>query len=151
MPNSLKATLRGSVAATLAGLTALAAPTATAEGIPSYNLYGLPGLIDMPTARVAPDATLSTPIGGGGTQGRGTLSFQITPRLSGSFRYSRISDFSAAGSVDGVFYDRSFDLRYQLLDEGDLLPGVVVGLQDFIGTGLYGGEAFPRLPLGVPL
>lgn len=140
MPNSLKATLRGSVAATLAGLTALAAPTATAEGIPSYNLYGLPGLIDMPTARVAPDATLSTTIGGGGTQGRGTLSFQITPRLSGSFRYSRISDFSAAGSVDGVFYDRSFDLRYQLLDEGDLLPGVVVGLQDFIGTGLYGGE-----------
>ncbi|WP_323763778.1 YjbH domain-containing protein [Marinovum sp.] len=140
MPNTLTATLRGSVAATLAGLTVLAAPTAIAEGIPSYNLYGLPGLIDMPTARVAPDATISTTLGGGGTQARATLSFQITPRLSGSFRYSRISDFSARGAVDGVFYDRSFDLRYQVLQEGDYLPDITIGLQDFIGTGLYGGE-----------
>ncbi|WP_417523414.1 YjbH domain-containing protein [Marinovum sp.] len=140
MPNSLKATLLGSVAAMLAGLTVLSAPSATAESIPSYNLYGMPGLIDMPTAEMAPDATLSTTLGGGGTQARATLSFQIAPRLTGSFRYSRISDFSAAGSVNGVFYDRSFDLRYQLVREGDLMPGVTVGLQDFIGTGLYGGE-----------
>lgn len=140
MPNTLTATLRGSVAATLAGLTVLAAPTAIAESIPSYNLYGLPGLIDMPTARVAPDATLSGTIGGGGTQARATLSFQITPRLTGSFRYSRISDFNARGAVDGVFYDRSFDLRYQLLEEGNYLPDVTLGLQDFIGTGLYGAE-----------
>lgn len=140
MPNTLKATLRGSVAGTLAGLTVLAAPSAVAEAIPSFNLYGLPGLIDMPTAETAPDATLSTTLGGGGTQGRATLSFQITPRLSGSFRYARISEFEVGGSVDGDYYDRSFDIRYQLVEESELWPGVAVGLQDFIGTGLYGGE-----------
>ncbi|MGY3438429.1 MULTISPECIES: YjbH domain-containing protein [unclassified Marinovum] len=140
MPKSLRATLRGSAAATLAGLTVFAAPSAVAEAIPSHNLFGLPGLIDMPTAAVSPDATLSMSLGAVGNQARGTLSFQISPRLSGSFRYSRIADFPIKGAVDGVYFDRSFDLRYQLLRESDMLPGVAVGLQDFIGTGLYGAE-----------
>lgn len=140
MPNTLKATLKGSAAVMLAGASLFAAPAGLAEGIPSYNLYGVPGLIDMPTANVSPDATLSITAANAGNHTRGTLSFQITPRLSGSFRYSGISEFPIGGSVDGVYYDRSFDLRYQLLKETDYLPSVVVGLQDFIGTGIYGGE-----------
>lgn len=140
MPRSLRATLRGSAAVMLAGLIALPSAAVFAESVPSYNLYGVPGMIDMPTADVAPDATLSATVGGAGDQARATLSFQIAPRLSGSFRYSRISDFDSPDSVDGVFYDRSFDLRFQLVKESDYLPSVVVGLQDFIGTGLYGGE-----------
>lgn len=140
MPRSLRTTLRGSAAALLTGLIVFPSVGAQAESIPSHNLYGVPGLIDMPTANVAPDATLSTTLGAVGDQGRATLNFQITPRLSGSFRYSRIDNFPVPGAVDGVYYDRSFDLRFQLLKEGDYLPSVVVGLQDFIGTGLYGGE-----------
>ena len=110
------------------------------ERIPSYNLYGLPGLIEMPTAEMAPDATLSTTIGYAGNATRGTLSFQVLPRVIGSFRYSLLTDADIAGARDGDYYDRSFDLRFQLLKEGTYLPAFSVGLQDFIGTGLYGGE-----------
>ncbi len=42
------------------------------------------------------------------------------------------------GSVK--YYDRSFDLRYQVLSETHNRPAVAVGLRDFMGTGLYGGE-----------
>ncbi len=119
----------------------MAVPLTTgAQTIPGYNLYGSPGLVDMPTADVSPDATLGVTVSRFGDNTRTTLNFQITPRLSGTFRYSAISNFDTVASVDGVYYDRSFDMRYQLLTEGSYLPAVTVGLQDFIGTGLYGGE-----------
>jgi len=40
----------------------------------------------------------------------------------------------------GTLWDRSFDLRYRLVDEGKYRPALAVGLQDFIGTGVYSGE-----------
>lgn len=106
----------------------------------TYNLYGVPGLVDMPTAELSPDAELAATISQFGDNRRTTITFQITPRLSGSFRYSAISNFTNPASVNGVYYDRSFDLRYRLVDEGRIRPAITVGLQDFIGTGLYGGE-----------
>ena len=51
---------------------------------PSYNLYGMTGLIDMPSAVAAPDGELVTTVSYAGQILRNTLSFQITPRLSGS-------------------------------------------------------------------
>lgn len=104
----------------------------------SYNLFGVPGLIDMPTAEVPPDATLAGTVAGLGGTVRSTLYFQILPRLSGTFRYSAIDNFYTKGTT--TLYDRSFDLRYQILTEGAWRPSVVVGIQDFIGTGIYSGE-----------
>ena len=104
----------------------------------STTTYGTPGLIDMPTAQSAPDAELSMSVFYFAGNLRTTLSFQITPRLSGSFRYSSIERLGARGAL----FDRSFDLRYRLIDEGKYLPAVAVGLQDFIGTGIYSGEYF---------
>ena len=102
----------------------------------SATTFGTPGLIEMPSAQSAPDAELSTSVSYfNGTQ-RTTLSFQITPRLSGSFRYSILEDYLPSGAL----YDRSFDLRYRVLDEGRYRPSVAIGLQDFIGTGAYSGE-----------
>lgn len=107
---------------------------------PTLNFYGTAGLIDMPSAEVMPDGEFSTTLSYFGGVGRNTLSFQITPRLSGSFRYSVTLDANLAGFVD--YYDRSFDLRYQVLRqrEGSWLPSVSIGLQDFVGTGIYAGE-----------
>ncbi|WP_435310413.1 YjbH domain-containing protein [Primorskyibacter sedentarius] len=124
----------------IALLTALPTTLAQAQEIPGYNLYGSPGLIDMPTAGPAPDATLGVTVSRFGDNTRTTLNFQIAPRLSGSFRYSAIDNFPAPGNVDGRYFDRSFDLRYELLTETPNRPAITVGLQDFIGTGLYGGE-----------
>ncbi|WP_407493683.1 YjbH domain-containing protein [Pseudooceanicola sp. MF1-13] len=103
---------------------------------PTYNTYGVPGLIDMPTAESAPDAEIATSVSHFAGSTRATMTFQITPRLSGSFRYSRIDRWSAGNAT----FDRSFDLRYRIVDEGRYRPAVAIGLQDFIGTGLYSGE-----------
>ncbi|MDJ0822757.1 MAG: YjbH domain-containing protein [Paracoccaceae bacterium] len=108
--------------------------------MPGFNLYGSPGLVDMPTAEMAPDANLALTVSRLGDTTRTTLNFQITPRISGSFRYAAIDNFRPIGYRYPDYYDRSFDLRFQLLTEGDIRPAVTVGLQDFIGTGLYGGE-----------
>lgn len=104
----------------------------------SYTLYGTPGsLLEMPSAESAADAELAGSYAKVGEQTRSTLTFQITPRLSGSFRYAYLPDYELDGRDR---YDRSFDLRFRLLDEGAYLPAVAIGLQDFIGTGVYSSE-----------
>lgn len=105
---------------------------------PSLNFYGTTGLIDTPTAQSQPDGELSVTVSHFAGITRNTLTFQITPRLSGSFRYAVTRNWNSDGFA--TYYDRSFDLRYQLLDEGPWWPAVAVGLQDFVGTGIYAGE-----------
>ena len=104
---------------------------------PSHNLYGMTGLIDMPTAEMQPDAQISITSGYFDGFLRTTLSAQALPWLEGAFRYSALE---LLGTGDGDLYDQSFDLKLRLVGEGPSWPGVVVGLQDFLGTGVYGGE-----------
>lgn len=123
-----------------------------AETGPSLNFYGAPGLIDMPSGEAQLDGNLTVSSGHFGPVSRTTLSFQITPRLSASFRFLGIRDWNAnsacqpnCGPSNGVnqfatYYDRSFDVRYQVLRESRYLPSVTVGLQDLAGTGILSGE-----------
>ena len=121
------------------GLAATATPAAAEVGTltTSYTIYGTPGLIAMPTAEAAADSELAFTYSQFGPNANGTLSFQITPRLSASFRYAKIADFHP---VVGDYFDRSFDLRYRVLNESKYFPAVSVGIRDFIGTGIYSGE-----------
>lgn len=120
-------------------LTVLAATQAMADDWRSgYSIYGTPGLIEMPSAFVRPDAEIGMTLGGFENQQRVSFNFQVTPRFSGTFRYSRLAEWGGPGTFD--LYDRSFDLHYQLLTEGDLRPAVAIGLRDFLGTGVYSGE-----------
>ena len=133
-------------------MAALAVPalaqTRPSQMRPSLNLNGVTGLIDMPSGEMQPDGYLSLDHGQFGPIARNTLSFQITPRLSGSFRYVAIrrwNDKFCPPDCGGInrfetYYDRNFDLRYRILDEGKYLPSVTVGLQDFVGTGLAMAE-----------
>jgi hypothetical protein len=120
----------------------LAPVGAAAEGLasrPSLNLMGVTGLIDMPSGESQKDGVLNVTAGHFGPITRATLSFQITPRLSGSFRYSAWAHWNP-GSTPSTYYDRSFDLRYQILKEGRYRPALTLGLQDFIGTDLMSAE-----------
>lgn len=110
-----------------------------AQQEPTLSFYGTTGMIDMPTGFAQPDAQLSFATSYFGPTLKNTLSFQITPRLSGSFRYSVIEDFDPTQATP-TRYDRSFDLRYLLFEEGDLRPAVTVGIQDFGGTNTFGAE-----------
>ncbi|WP_349036416.1 YjbH domain-containing protein [Pseudotabrizicola sp. 4114] len=134
--------------ATLVSIGVLGAGPARPETRPTLNMYGATGLIDMPSAEMQPDGILTGTSSHFGPISRSTLSFQITPRLSGSFRYQGVRDWNKrfcppnCGGVNqfDTYFDRSFDLRYQILDEGRYMPAVVIGLQDFAGTGVIAGE-----------
>ncbi|NHM20240.1 YjbH domain-containing protein [Tritonibacter mobilis] len=108
----------------------------------SYNSYGYPGLIDMPVATSRPDGELALTTSSFAGQTRNTLTFQITPRLSGSFRYSILEKDVLTGGVPATNYDRSFSLHYRFMDENpnSLRPTVAIGLNDFLGTGIYSSE-----------
>lgn len=147
---TIKASKVGARLLATVALGLFALPTASdAENGPSLNMYGLSGLIDMPSAESQPDGTVTLTTSHFGSISRNTLTFQITPRLSGSFRYMGVRNWTknvAAGSkIPGLddfatYFDRSFDLRFQVLNEGKYVPAVAVGLQDFVGTGLFAAE-----------
>lgn len=111
-------------------------------GWSGYNSFGFPGMIDMPSAYSRPDGELSFTTSHFQNQTRNTLTFQISPRLSGSFRYALLYDVrpDPAGPVSDYRFDRSFSVHYRLVDEDQRRPAVAIGLNDFLGTGLYSSE-----------
>lgn len=116
----------------------LAVPALAQDRAVTYTLYGTPGLLEMPSAISADDGEIAGTIGYFGGQLRNSFTFQVTERLSGTFRYARISDYFV--DEDEPLFDRSFDLRYRFNDEGPLMPMIAVGFQDFLGTGVYAAE-----------
>ena len=127
--------------ACLAVSTALCAGPVLAEMTRSLNINGTTGLIDMPSGDAQDDATFSFSSTIFGPITRGTLSFQVTERLSASFRFQTFRDWDTlypddSSSVD----DRSMDIRYQILQESQYVPSVTIGLIDFAGEGLFASE-----------
>lgn len=127
------------IASAILALTA--ALPAQAEMRPTLSFAGVPGIIDMPSAAVLPDATFSVTSAHFGPVSRNTLAFQISPRLSGTFRYAAVRNWDdVLSSPFSTYFDRSFDLRYQIAFEGKYRPAIAVGLVDMIGTGQWAGE-----------
>ena len=113
------------------------ASMAHAEDAPVRNDYGSPGIIEMPSAHMAPDGSLSV----GASYLRNiqhyNFSFQALPWLEADFRYSGLSHFA---SNFPVYYDRSFAFKARLWDQTNVLPAVALGINDIVGTGIYSGE-----------
>jgi hypothetical protein len=108
---------------------------------PILNLYGTPGLLDMPGAHMEPDGTFTLWAAGTGFTQRYGFSFQALPWLEGTFRYIGTKDLFGAEVFSGsTYYDRSFGVRIRLQDETGGWPDVTLGLDDTIGTGLESGE-----------
>ena len=106
------------------------------EDTASLNMYGMPGEIDLPSARNLPDGQFSISSSMFAGTIRVNLSFQIFENLTGAFRYARIP----GGKYNGYTWDRSFDIHYLLQREKSSFPAIAIGLRDFIGTGIYTGE-----------
>ncbi len=104
---------------------------------PSLTYQGTAGLIEMPSARFLEDGNFALSASGKQPDQRAAFTFQVTPWLEGSFRYAHINGF-----LEGQpnFYDRSFGLKVRLITESRYRPAVAVGINDLIGTGVYGGE-----------
>lgn len=109
---------------------------ASAPQAQTLNTFGLPGLVDMPSAEALPDGTIAGSLVGTSSDRRVTLAFQLTKRLTASFRYANLETWR----VDGQDEIRAYDVQFLLLEETDRLPAVAIGLRDFMGLGAYGAE-----------
>lgn len=138
MTQPARAARRAASAAAFAGLLLAGLATARAEEIPPTGSdFGGVGLIETRNARMREDGTLEAGAALRHQRRFWFLNFQALPFLETTFRLTERLD-ATAGS--GMTTDRAFDLKLRLLRESDYLPALAVGLQDFIGTGLYSGE-----------
>lgn len=92
---------------------------------------GTTGLIDTPSARMRPDGEFAMSISKQPLVDIYSLNYQATPWLETTFRYS---------AFDFGLYDRSYEAKIRLLQEGDRLPELAVGVRDVLGTGVFGSE-----------
>lgn len=131
-------------------LFALASPWLASACIAQVNDFGVGGMLDIPSARMQPENTFTTTYSRKDVADIYTLGFQASDRLEASFRYSifnarklspipGVRCFADASFCDGL-RDRSFEVRYRLLDETARRPAVVVGIRDVLGTGVWGAE-----------
>jgi hypothetical protein len=115
---------------------------AAAQTPVGLSLYGVPGYVQMPSGFALPDGTVAFSVNDmGGDIRRGAITFQVSPRLTGLFRYSYLGGYFESGDS---LYDRSFDVRFLITEENRMgwMPALSMGLQDFGGTGIFGAEYF---------
>lgn len=101
--------------------------------------FGLPGILDLPTAKQFPDGELVVTQQIHKSLARSGISFQALPWVGFSFKYAG-HGLDGAEAYGRVNHDRSFDAHIKLFNERKYLPAISVGLRDFIGTGWYSSE-----------
>jgi hypothetical protein len=138
-------TFRG-VAWVAALLLCIAGQLATAQ----VNDFGVGGMLDIPSARMQNENGFTTTYSRKDVADIYTIGFQASDRLETSFRYT-IFNARELSPIPGIrcqanalfcdgIRDRSFEVRYRLIDETESLPAVVVGVRDLLGTGQWGAE-----------
>lgn len=121
-------------------------PYGLAHAEPRYTQYdfGGVGLLQTPTARMAPAGELSLNANRTDPYSRYSLSLQPLDWLEGTFRYTAISNIDyGPASVNGQSYkDKAVDVKVRLWQESHWLPEVALGFLDVGGTGLFSSEYF---------
>lgn len=122
-------------------------PYSLAHAEPRYtqNDFGGVGLLQTPTARMAPAGELSFNANRTDPNSRYSLSLQPLDWLEGTFRYTSISNRSygpEALSGNQSNKDKAVDVKARLWQESHWLPEVALGFRDVGGTGLFSSEYF---------
>jgi hypothetical protein len=126
---------------------AQAAPTqplsvARSQGL-SANDWGVIGLMQTPTARMAPAGDVRLSFSRVYPYERYNVFVQPFDGLEAGFRYSNVLNrLYGPQELSGnqPYKDKSIDLKVRLLQERAYLPQLAVGLVDAGGTGLFSGE-----------
>lgn len=101
------------------------------------------GLLQMPTARMAPAGEFSFNLNRSQPYTRYSVSVQPMAWLEGTFRYTDISNRQyGPSSLSGnqSYKDKAVDVKVRLRQESRWWPAVAVGAHDIGGTGLFSGE-----------
>lgn len=106
----------------------------------SASDWGEIGLLQTPSARMAPAATTRFHLSRVQPYTRGTVMFQPFDWLEAGFRYTSIDNRDYGPGNPQSFKDKSIDLKLRLAEESAYWPQVALGLRDIGGTGLFSGE-----------
>ncbi|VVN27633.1 YjbH domain-containing protein [Pseudomonas fluorescens] len=122
-------------------------PYSLAHAEPRFtqNDFGGVGLMQTPTARMAPAGELSLNANRTDPYSRYSLSLQPLDWLEGSFRYTAITNREygpESFSGDQSYKDKAVDAKARLWKESHWLPEVALGFRDIGGTGLFSSEYF---------
>jgi hypothetical protein len=96
--------------------------------------FGTTGLIDIPSARMSSDGTLTTTAAFQSRTNSYAITYQPFPWLETTFRYTGDNDF--------FHYDRNYEAKLKLWSEGNYSPQLAVGIRDMFGTGIWSSEYF---------
>lgn len=105
--------------------------------------FGGVGLMQTPTARMAPVGEFSFNAIRVAPYSRYSISVQPVSWVEGTIRYSAITnrDYGPESfSGDQSFKDKGVDLKVRLWEENYWLPQVALGFRDLGGTGLFSSE-----------
>lgn len=108
----------------------------------SASDWGEIGLLQTPTARMAPAGEFRFTWSKVQPYTRGTVMFQPMDWLEGGFRYTDISNrlYDPTIAGDQTLKDKSIDFKIRLMEESALRPQFALGVRDLGGTGLFAGE-----------
>jgi len=131
------------VPALIAGLVLPASALADRYRTTQQDFGGV-GLLQTPTARMAPEGTFSFNANRTSPYSRYSISMQPVPWLEGSLRYIAITNRRYSQneefSGDQSLKDKAFDFKFRLLQESYWRPEIALGLRDLAGTGLFSSE-----------
>ncbi|MHC8387372.1 YjbH domain-containing protein [Pseudomonas sp. MDT2-39-1] len=116
---------------------------AHAEPRLTQNDFGGVGLMQTPTARMAPAGELSVNASRTDPYTRYSVSLQPFEWLEGSFRYTAITNRRYGPeslSGDQSYKDKAVDLKVRLWQESHWAPELALGFRDVGGTGLFSSE-----------
>lgn len=110
----------------------------------SQSDFGGTGLLQLPTARIAPEGEFSLNYRDNDQYRFYTTSIALFPWLEGTIRYADVRtrrySQNTAFSGNQSYKDKSFDFKVRLLQESYYIPEVAFGKRDISGTGLFDGE-----------
>lgn len=113
---------------------------------PSQMDMGGVGLLQTPTARMAPDGEFDLNYRDNDQYRFYSVYVQLFPWLSTTLRYTdvrtRLYSNDPAFSGGQTYKDKGIDLKLRLLEESYWLPEVSLGINDFGGTGIFDSEFF---------
>ena len=89
--------------------------------------FGSIGLLNTPSARFEEDGSLILRSTIESRYNSYALTYQLTPKLETTFRYTGINQTD--------LYDRNYEIKYQIFEETQISPGVAIGIRDLVGTG----------------
>lgn len=110
----------------------------------SQMAHGGVGLIQTPTARMAPAGDLSMNYTDNEEYRLWSVSIQLFDWMESTIRYTdvrtRLYSDDPNFSGDQTYKDKGIDVKFRLLKESTYLPQVSLGVRDFGGTGLFESE-----------